>query len=82
MSLLARSLLSSSTRSVLGARSFSASAAAGAGSSALLLISHKSGEIVPATYNAITAARALGGKVTGVVVGDESARSVAEKAQR
>lgn len=80
MALLARSLLTP-TRTLLGARAFSASSSAGA-ASALLLISHKSGEIVPATYNAITAAKALGGKVTGVVVGDESAKSVAEKAQR
>jgi len=79
MTILARSLRSPRA-AVLGARAFSASSAAS--TSALLLISHKSGEIVPATLNAVTAARALGGKVTGVVVGDDSARGVAEKARR
>lgn len=52
-----------------------------ASTSALVLLSHKSGELVPASYNAITAAKKLGGKVTGLIVGDESAKEVAEKAK-
>lgn len=83
MTLLTRALLP--TRSFPSAlapsRAFSASPVSAA-ARALLLISHKSGEIVPATFNAVTAARALGGTVTGVVVGSDEAKGVAEKARR
>ncbi|KDE06870.1 electron transfer flavoprotein alpha subunit [Microbotryum lychnidis-dioicae p1A1 Lamole] len=51
--------------------------------SALVLIEHKDDKIVPASLNAITAARKLGGTVTGLVVGEEaSTKAVVEGAQK
>ncbi|SCZ88411.1 BZ3500_MvSof-1268-A1-R1_Chr10-2g02949 [Microbotryum saponariae] len=51
--------------------------------SALVLIEHKDDKIVPASLNAITAARKLGGTVTGLVVGEEaSTKAVVEGARK
>lgn len=53
-------------------RSFASSARRSAEeTNALLLLEHRGTHLVPATLNAITAARALGGKVTGLIVGEE-----------
>jgi hypothetical protein len=51
--------------------------------STLIFLEHKAGAIVPATLNAITAAKKIGGTVTGLVVGDEaSTKDVVEKAKK
>lgn len=50
--------------------------------STLILLEHKAGAIVPATLNAITAAKKIGGTVTGLVVGDEAGtKDVVDKAK-
>ena len=38
----------------------------------LLFLEHKAGKLNPATLNAVTAAKALGGKVTGILIGPDS----------
>lgn len=51
--------------------------------STLILLEHRNDAIVPATLNAITAAKKVGGKVTGLIVGEEaSTKAVVEKAQK
>lgn len=52
--------------------------------SALVLLEHRGSHLVPATLNAVTAARKLGGKVTGLVVsGSESdSKGAVEQAQK
>jgi electron transfer flavoprotein alpha subunit len=37
----------------------------------LLLLEHRDNQIVPATLNAVTAAKSLGGNVTGLIVGEQ-----------
>lgn len=52
--------------------------------SALVLLEHRGSHLVPATFNAVTAARKLGGKVTGLIVsGSESdSQGAVEQAQK
>lgn len=45
--------------------------ATGASPNTLILLEHRDSHLVPATLNAITAARKLGGTVTGLIVGEE-----------
>lgn len=49
----------------------------------LLFLEHRNDSIVPATLNAITAAKKLGGTVTGLVVGEsDSTQGVIDKAKK
>jgi electron transfer flavoprotein alpha subunit len=49
----------------------------------LVLVEHKDNKIAPATFNAITAAKKLGGKTTGLVIGTEGgADAVLEAAKK
>lgn len=45
--------------------------ASAASPSTLILLEHRGTHLVPATLNAITAARKLGGTVTGLIVGEQ-----------
>ncbi|KAK4049829.1 Electron transfer flavoprotein alpha-subunit [Microbotryomycetes sp. JL201] len=71
-SLLARSTL-------LSSRSYATSASP----NTLVLLEHKGNKLVPATLNAVTAAKKLGGKVTGLVIGgsEQSTKDVVDKAK-
>lgn len=49
----------------------------------LILLEHKADAIVPATLNAITAAKKLGGNLTALIVGEEAeTKAVVEKAKK
>lgn len=49
----------------------------------LILLEHKADAIVPATLNAITAAKKLGGNLTALIVGEEAhTKNVVEKAKK
>lgn len=77
------SLLTRSTarRASLLFRSFSTSSPNNAG--ALLLVEQRAGALNPATLNAFTAAKKLGGELTGLVVGgEEEVKGVVEKAKK
>lgn len=58
--------------------------ATGATPNTLVLLEHKNSKLVPAALNAVTAARKLGGTVTGLVVGgsQDQTGQVAESAKR
>lgn len=76
----------STLRAVRSARPVPApfrSYASAASPSTLILLEHRNDALVPATLNAITAAKKVGGKVTGLIVGEEaSTKAVVEKAQK
>lgn len=49
----------------------------------LILLEHRDNAIVPATLNAITAAKQLGGNLTGLIVGEQDhVQGVLDKAKR
>ena len=49
----------------------------------LILLEHKADAIVPATLNAITAAKQLGGNLTALIVGEEAeTKAVVDKAKK
>ncbi|GAA5903089.1 hypothetical protein JCM8208_000447 [Rhodotorula glutinis] len=54
-------------------RCFSASARSSAEVNAAVFLEDKAGELVPAAANAVTAAKKLGGKVTGILIGKDEA---------
>lgn len=54
-------------------RCFSASARTSAEVNAAVFLEDKAGELVPAAANAVTAAKKLGGKVTGILIGKDEA---------
>lgn len=54
--------------SAITSRAFSASARQNA--STLVLLEHRDNKLVPASLNAITAAKKVGGTVTGLIVGE------------
>ncbi|GAA5820718.1 hypothetical protein JCM3770_005262 [Rhodotorula araucariae] len=54
-----------------GTRAFAASARAHADVHAAVFLEDKGGELVPAAANAVTAAKKLGGKVTGILIGKD-----------
>ena len=65
-------------------RSFSTSPRSLAGANTLVFLETKDSKLVPSTFNTITAAKKLGGKVHGVLIGKdqqevESCAGVAKK---
>ncbi|KAK4699371.1 electron transfer flavoprotein alpha subunit, partial [Phenoliferia sp. Uapishka_3] len=64
-----RTLASSSTLPFSVVRSRAASSRRNA--STLILLEHRDNKLVPASLNAITAAKKVGGKVTGLIVGEQ-----------
>lgn len=61
------SLRNITARSVICARSYATVTTP----NTLLLLEHRDNQIVPATLNAVTAAKSLGGNVTGLIVGEQ-----------
>ena len=76
-----RSLRSSAVRSTFAAqRSYATEAGA---IKALLFLEHRDGKLNPGSLNALSAATALGGEVTGLVTGEgDAAQKVADAAKR
>ena len=73
------SFLTRSTITALGRRSYATLTTP----NTLILLEHKSDAIVPATLNAITAAKKLGGNLTALIVGEEGeTKAVVEKAKK
>ncbi|GAA5885115.1 hypothetical protein JCM6882_007234 [Rhodosporidiobolus microsporus] len=77
--MFARTALPSSR--ILSQRSFSASARVGADVNALVFCESKGDTLVPAALNAITAAKKLGGKVTGLLIAKD-AEAIKETTER
>ena len=71
------------TRAILRAQSLTRSYATASSPHALVFLEHNQGVIDPSSLSALTAATQLGGKVTGLIVGDsEQVNSVLEKAKK
>ena len=71
------------TRALLRAQLLTRSYATASSPHALVFLEHNQGVIDPSSLSALTAATQLGGKVTGLIVGDpEQVNSVLEKAKK
>lgn len=71
------------TRAILRAQSLTRAYVTASSPHALVFLEHAHGAIDPGSLSALTAATRLGGKVTGLIVGDsEQVDSVLEKAKK
>ncbi|KAK4050212.1 Electron transfer flavoprotein alpha-subunit [Microbotryomycetes sp. JL221] len=76
---MARTVLSRSLRPLASKRCYATSTTP----NTLVLLEHKQDKLAPATLNAVTAAKKLGGKVTGLIVAgsEDATKSVVDKAK-
>jgi electron transfer flavoprotein alpha subunit len=62
--------------------SFARTYATQSGPNVLVLLEHKNGSLDSASLSALTAAKSLGGQVTGLVVGGDEVSGIVEQAKK